>query len=513
MKKKRLLGLSGIAALVLAAGAGVYVTTQNHASQTTSDFKVVTSFYPVYEFTKEIVGDQGTVTNLISAGSEAHDFQPSSKNVADIEKADAFVYLNENMETWVPNIEKTINTQNTKVIKATEGMVLLPGSEEEDHDHGEEGHHHDLDPHVWLSPKRAQTVVETIRDSLSKQYPDKKAAFTSNAEKYLKKLQDLDQTYTEALSQAKQKSFVTQHTAFSYLALDYGLTQIPITGVSAESDPSAKRIASLSQYVADYQIKYIYFEENASSSVAKTLADEVGVKTAVLNPLESLTQEQLDAGQDYISIMTENLKNLRLTTDSEGKTIEPEETVENKTVQNGYFDDKDVKDRSLTDWSGDWQSVYPYLEDGTLDQVFEYKSLLKKDKTSQEYKDYYTKGYQTDVSKIAIDGKKMTMTFTKTDGSSETHTYRYDGYKILTYASGKKGVRYLFTATDSQASDNPYQYVQFSDHEIDPTTSAHFHIFYGNSSQDEILKEMDNWPTYYPNKLTGLEIAQEMISH
>ena len=83
----------------------------------------------------------------------------------------------------------------------------------------------------------------------------------------------------------------------------------------------------------------------------------------------------------------------------------------------------------------------------------------------------------------------MTMTFTKTDGSSVTHTYRYDGYKILTYSSGKKGVRYLFTATDSQAADNPYQYVQFSDHQIDPTSSAHFHIFFGNSSQEEILKE------------------------
>ena len=357
-------------------------------------------------------------------------------------------------------------------------------------------------------------MVETIRDGLIAQHPDKKAVFTTNAEKYLKKLQTLDKEYTEALSQAKQKSFVTQHSAFAYLALDYGLTQVPISGVSAESDPSAKRIASLSKYVSEYNINYIYFEENASSSVAKTLANEVGVKTAVLNPIESLTKDQLKKGENYVSIMNENLKNLRLTTDVEGKAIQPESgSDDKKTVQNGYFDDKDVKDRKLTDWSGDWQSVYPYLQDGTLDQVFEYKSLMNKDKTAQEYKDYYTKGYQTDVSKISIDGKKMTMTFTKTDGSSVTHTYRYDGYKVLTYASGKKGVRYLFTATDSQAADNPYQYVQFSDHQIDPTTSAHFHIFFGNSSQDEILKEMDNWPTYYPAKLSGFDIAQEMISH
>ena len=502
MKKKRIFGLAGLAAIVLAAGAGIYYTTSQHSSKDNGDMKVVTSFYPVYEFTKQVVGDEGEVSYLIPAGSEAHDFQPSTKNVADIEKADTFVYLNENMETWVPKVEKTINTKHTKVIKASKGMVLLPGIEEEEHEHGEEGHHHEYDPHLWLS------------DGLIAQHPDKKAVFTTNAEKYLKKLQTLDKEYTEALSQAKQKSFVTQHSAFAYLALDYGLTQVPISGVSAESDPSAKRIASLSKYVSEYNINYIYFEENASSSVAKTLANEVGVKTAVLNPIESLTKDQLKKGENYVSIMNENLKNLRLTTDVEGKAIQPESgSDDKKTVQNGYFDDKDVKDRKLTDWSGDWQSVYPYLQDGTLDQVFEYKSLMNKDKTAQEYKDYYTKGYQTDVSKISIDGKKMTMTFTKTDGSSVTHTYRYDGYKVLTYASGKKGVRYLFTATDSQAADNPYQYVQFSDHQIDSTTSAHFHIFFGNSSQDEILKEMDNWPTYYPAKLSGFDIAQEMISH
>ena len=306
MKRKRIFGLAGLAAIVLAAGAGIYYTTSQHSSKDNGDMKVVTSFYPVYEFTKQVVGDEGEVSYLIPAGTEAHDFQPSTKNVADIEKADTFVYLNENMETWVPKVEKTINTKHTKVIKASKGMVLLPGIEEEEHEHGEEGHHHEYDPHLWLSPKRAQKLVETIRDGLIAQHPDKKAVFTTNAEKYLKKLQTLDKEYTEALSQAKQKSFVTQHSAFAYLALDYGLTQVPISGVSAESDPSAKRIASLSKYVSEYNINYIYFEENASSSVAKTLANEVGVKTAVLNPIESLTKDQLKKGENYVSIMNEN---------------------------------------------------------------------------------------------------------------------------------------------------------------------------------------------------------------
>ena len=128
MKKKRIFGLAGLAAVVLAAGVGIYYTTSQHDSKGNGDLKVVTSFYPVYEFTKQVVGDEGEVSYLIPAGSEVHDFQPSTKNVADIEKADTFVYLNENMETWVPKVEKNINTKHTKVIKASKGMILLPGT-------------------------------------------------------------------------------------------------------------------------------------------------------------------------------------------------------------------------------------------------------------------------------------------------------------------------------------------------------------------------------------------------
>ncbi|MGT2906358.1 zinc ABC transporter substrate-binding protein AdcA [Streptococcus dentiloxodontae] len=510
MRKKRVAALSLIAAILIAAGGIIYYSIAQEEVKKANNLEVVTTFYPVYEFTKEVVGKEGEVSYLIRAGSEPHDFEPSSKNIADIEDADAFVYLNDNMETWVPDIEKNIAKSDTAIIEATGDMLLLAGNGIESDEKSHKGHSHELDPHVWLSPKRAITLVETIRDGLIKQFPKYKESFTKNAAAYIQKLRALDSSYTEALSSAKQNSFVTQHAAFAYLALDYELNQIPITGVSAETDPSAKRIASLSKYVSKYNIHYIYFEENASSSVAKTLADEVGVSTAVLNPIESLTDKQLSSGENYVTVMEENLKNLRLTTDVEGTAIEPE-TKETKTSENGYFDDKDVSNRDLTDWSGEWQSVYPYLLDGTLDQVFDYKALINKDKTAQEYKDYYTKGYTTDISKIKINGDEKKLTFTKDDGKSNTYTYEYAGYKILTYESGKKGVRYLFTAKEADAGQ--FKYIQFSDHQISKNKSEHFHIFFGGESHEALLKEMDNWPTYYPSHLTGHEIAQEMVIH
>lgn len=507
MKKKWLFGFGLVSSLVLGSAM-----TNKQVVYADKKIDVVTTFYPVYEFTKHVVGKEGDVNLLIKAGTEVHDFQPSTKDIAKIQDADAFVYGDDSMETWVPKVKKSINQKETVVVKATGDMILAPGNHDEhDHDHEkeEEEHVHAYDPHVWLSPERAKLLVKQIRDDLSKAFPDKADEFSENANQYLEKLDELNKEYSSALSTAKQKSFVTQHAAFGYLALDYGLNQVAITGVSAESEPSAKRLASLSKYIKDYDIKYIYFEENASKKVAETLAKSAGVKTAVLNPLESLTAKQMKAGEDYFSVMRQNLKNLQLTTNQEGKDIAPEKD-ESKTVSQGYFETKDVKDRTLADWTGSWQSVYPYLEDGTLDPVWDYKAKSKKDMSAEDYKAYYTKGYQTDVNEINIDGKKKTMTFVQ-NGQKHTYTYDYAGKEILTYKKGNRGVRYLFETKDGDAGQ--FKYVQFSDHGIMPQKAEHFHIFFGGESQAKLLEEMENWPTYYASDLTGKEIAQEIVVH
>lgn len=503
MKKVGLLFLSVSALLLGACG--------NSTASEDGKLNIVTTFYPVYEFTKQVVGDEANVDLLVKAGTEVHGYEPSAKDIARIQEADAFVYENENMETWVHDVEKSLDTTKVNVISATEGMLLLPGGEEEHegHDHSGDGHSHAYDPHVWLSPERAITLVENIRDSLVAKYPEKKDAFETNAAAYIEKLDALDAKYSETLSAAKQKYFVTQHTAFAYLALDYGLKQVSITGVAADEDPTPSRLAELTEYINKYGIKYIYFEENASKSVAETLAKETGVQLDVLNPLESLTDEDMKNGKDYISVMEDNLTALEKTTSQEGSEILPEEGAETtQTVYNGYFEDSAVKDRTLSDYAGEWQSVYPYLLDGTLDQVWDYKAKIKGGMTAEEYKAYYDTGYKTDVDQINITDN--TMEFVVGD-KKEKFTYKYVGYKILTYKKGNRGVRFLFEATDANAGN--YKYVQFSDHNIAPVKTGHFHIYFGGESQERLLEELENWPTYYPVGLTGLEIGQEMLAH
>ena len=281
--------------------------------------QVMTTFYPMYEFTKQVVGDKGDVELLIPAGTEPHDFEPSAKDLAKISDSDVFVYNSPELETWTDNLTDTVDTKQTEIIQASKDIKLMEGTEhdhEEAHDHDtqeheEHGHSHELDPHVWLDPALAIKEVETIRDQLSKKYPDDKAAFEKNAASYIDELKKLDEEFQTAFKDAKNKTFVTQHAAFGYLANQYGLTQEAIAGISPDQEPSPSRLSELKHYVDDNQVKVIYFEENASSKVAETLSKETGVKLEVLNPLESLTDKQIKDGEDYLSVMRENLAALK----------------------------------------------------------------------------------------------------------------------------------------------------------------------------------------------------------
>ena len=172
----------------------------------------------------------------------------------------------------------------------------------------------------------------------------------------------------------------------------------------------------------------------------------------------------------------------------------------------GYFEDSQVKDRPLADYAGDWQSVYPYLKDGTLDPVWKHKAE-KGTSTVEAIRAEYEVGYKTDVDRITIDGDVVS--FFK-GGQPSKGTYAYDGKEILTYKKGNRGVRFIFKKTEGDASAP--QFIQFSDHGIAPNKADHYHLYWGDD-RAALLEEVTNWPTYYPSSLKAEEIVSEMKAH
>ena len=312
---KRILAvITLIFTIVLLAGC----QNQEKASQSENQkVQVMATFYPMYAFSKAVVGETGEVKLMIPAGTEPHDYEPSARDIAKLNEAGLVVYNSSHFETWMADVKQNIDAKHTQLVEASTGIQLLSGEEEhEHHDDEADEHNHDhgdVNPHAWLDPVLAQKEVSNIQKALSKRYPKYQATFEKNAQAYIKKLQALDQQYREAAQKATNKTFVVQHDAFVYLAKRYGLEQVAVTGLSPEEEPTPSRLAELKKYIQKEQIHTIYFEENASAKVAKTLAKETGVRLLVLNPLESLTKDQLADGEDYLSVMQANLQALQQT--------------------------------------------------------------------------------------------------------------------------------------------------------------------------------------------------------
>ena len=175
-------------------------------------------------------------------------------------------------------------------------------------------------------------------------------------------------------------------------------------------------------------------------------------------------------------------------------------------IYKGYFEDSQIAARPLSDWAGDWQSVYPLLKDGTLDPVMAHKAEHG-GKSAADYKAYYDIGYATETDRITIAGDQISFT---TAGQTATGTYASDGYEILTYEKGNRGVRFIFKKTAGDAAAPGF--IQFSDHIIAPQKADHFHLYFGDD-RARLLAELTNWPTYYPAALSPAEIVDEMNAH
>lgn len=301
--KKGSLLIASLAILFIMVGCG-----NQEATKDSTKLQIVTSFYPMYDFTQNVAGDNAEVSVLMKAGTEPHDYEPSAKDIAKIADSDVFVYNSKEMETWVSSVLTNIDTKKTVVVDASQGIDLLEGNHSDDETEAEhEGHSHAHDPHIWLDPVLAQKQVDTIKEGIIKADTKNKETYEKNALAYKEKLAALNEKFEMGLKNAKNRTFVTQHAAFAYLANRYDLEQVAIAGLSPDQEPSPAKLAELNDFIKENNIKIIYFAETASPKIAKTVANETGAKLEVLSPIEGITQEEQEKGVDYIKVMEKNL--------------------------------------------------------------------------------------------------------------------------------------------------------------------------------------------------------------
>jgi len=295
----------GVLLGVILFGLFSLVFKNNTPSPTTSAHKpqVVASFYPLYFFASQIAGDKADVSNITPAGAEPHDYEPTAEDLAKIENSNLVVLNGGNLEAWGDKIKQNINTQKTLVVTAGENLTTQQVVEEDQKI---------IDPHVWLSPLLAKQMVDNIETGLAKVDSSNASYYQSNALSLKTKLDTLDTEYKQGLSVCAEKNIITSHAAFGYLATDYHLNQVPITGISPDAEPSPKQLADVAKFAKDNHVKYIFFESLVSPKLSETLATEIGAQTLVLNPIEGLSNDEIASGKDYFSEMRSNLANLKI---------------------------------------------------------------------------------------------------------------------------------------------------------------------------------------------------------
>lgn len=286
---------------------------------------IAASIYPLAFFAEQIGGDLVTVNPLVPTGLEPHDFEPSPSDLRSLYDADLVVFNGAALEPWIEDLEFELIQEDVKLFEAVSFLEMLPASEEShEEDHEEESslipsasahetgeEHEEWDPHVWLDPIRAQMIILSLANTLATLDPENAETYVNNAKILTGELSSMDEDFRSTLEQCTGREFVVSHAAFAYVANRYGLEMISISGLSPHDEPSLKDLEEITLLMNEHGLSLIYMEPLYESPFARTIGDETGAELLVLNPIEGLTELDVEDGRDYFDLMRENFKNLK----------------------------------------------------------------------------------------------------------------------------------------------------------------------------------------------------------
>lgn len=280
--------------------------------------RVVTTIFPLYDFVRVVGGNAVDPQLLLPPGTESHSFEPKPEEVVRVSKADLFVYTNAEMEPWGTRLLSSVRGSGSPLpLEAGAGAAYLSvASPADGHGHGDGGDHHHgqsgRDPHIWLKIANAKIMVDNVAGGLAAKAPASRELFMANAAAYKKRLDELESRFQSGLAACRTREFIHGgHYAFAYLADSYNLTYLSAYGVTADSEPSPRRMMELVNKIREHRLKAIFYEELLAPRVAETVAAETGAQLFKLHGIHNVTRQELDSGASYIGLMEQNLASLR----------------------------------------------------------------------------------------------------------------------------------------------------------------------------------------------------------
>ena len=293
-----------LGALMLSACSG---DASGEASAAAGSLQVTAAFYPLQYVAERVGGDAVEVTSLTPPGAEPHDLELTPQDLAQLQESDLGVHLS----GFQPAVDEAVaQTSGLVALDASDSAHLEESDSALETDHADShSDHGSADPHFWLDTSRLSDVAAAVEEAMTKADPDQAEVFADNLAELQRDLRDLDREYATGLADCAVTSLVTAHESFGYLARRYGLAQVGIAGISPNTEPDPQQLASVADLVEAEGVQTIYTETLVSPAVARTVAEETGAQTAVLDPLEGLTDDS--TGSDYLTVMRENLQTLR----------------------------------------------------------------------------------------------------------------------------------------------------------------------------------------------------------
>lgn len=312
MKIRALLSLFLVTAVFLSACGNS--NGESSKEETKDALDIYTTVYPLQYFTEAIGGEYVNVETVYPPGTDEHSFEPSQKDIVKMAESDLFFYIGYNLEGFVTKAEPILSKEGVSTIAVGETVHLdeEEHEHEDEHAHEEDGHDHGgVNPHLWLDPVYSIEMAKTIKDELTKKMPEQEEYFNRHFNELSEKLGALDKKFATTIESGRTNKIIVSHSAYGYWEERYGLEQIGVTGLTSSNEPSQKELGKIVTMAEKEDLNYVIFEQNISSKLTEIIQKEMGAKSLELHNLSVLTEKDIEAGEDYFSLMEKNVKTLQ----------------------------------------------------------------------------------------------------------------------------------------------------------------------------------------------------------